>query len=72
MIWAAIVAVCFAIAVASVWLTKPGGRMWKWKDTGYGDKLPSKQEWRQTQIHYTVLLVFLGIVFTVVTFISVK
>lgn len=70
MIWAAIVVVCFAIAIASVWLTKPGGRVWKWNDTGYGDKPPGKQEWRQTQIRYTELLVFLGVVFAVVTFIS--
>lgn len=72
MIWAVIVAVCFAIAIASVWLTKPGSRTWKWIDTGYGDKLPCKKEWHQTQTRYTVLLVFLGVVFSVVTFISVK
>lgn len=55
------VAVVFLVAIASVWIVKPGSRLWKLQYNGYDDKHPpSKSEWRSAQRRYTVLLVFLG------------
>lgn len=67
MVGAVIVAVAFALAIASVWLTKPGSKLWKMRDTGYGDKLPSEAEWRGTQIRCTIVLAFLGAIFFVLS-----
>ena len=67
------VAVAFALAIISVWIVKPGSKLWRLNDTGY-DKShpPSEKEWRKSQTRYTILLFFLGILFTCVTWISLS
>lgn len=65
------VAVCFVVAIVSVWLSKPFSKFRFGHYTGYDEKNPpAPGEWRSVQIRYTVLLVFLGVVFTVITGIS--
>jgi NADH:ubiquinone oxidoreductase subunit 3 (subunit A) len=67
------VAVAFALAIISVWVVKPGSKLWRLKDTGYDkNRPPSEKEWRKSQIHYTILLVFLGILFISLTWISLS
>ena len=64
----AIVAIAFVIAIISVWLSKPINRGLFFHDTGYDEKHPpTPEEWRSIQLKYTLLLVFLGILFTTVT-----
>lgn len=66
-----IVVVVFGVAVGSIWATKPGGRLWGFKDTGYDPKRPpSPAEWRSTQVRYTVLALFLGALFTAVALVA--
>lgn len=67
----AIVAIAFVVAIVSVWLSKPINKGLFFHDTGYDEKHPpTPEEWRKTQVRYTLLLVFLGIFFTIVTGIS--
>lgn len=67
------VAVAFSLAIISVWVVKPGSKLWRLNDTGYDkSRPPSEKEWRKSQIRYTVLLVFLGVLFTFVTWISLS
>ena len=69
----AVVAAAFALSVVSVWVVKPGSKLWKIRDTGYDkNHPPSEEEWRSSQIGYTVLLVFLGILFTSITWINLS
>lgn len=67
----AIIAIAFVVAIVSVWLSKPINKGLFFHDTGYDEKHPpTPGEWRKTQFRYTLLLVFLGILFTIVTGIS--
>lgn len=67
------VAIAFILSIVSVWVVKPGSKLWKMRDNGYDDKHPpSKKEWRSIQYGYTALLVFLGILFTALTCISLR
>lgn len=67
------VAVAFVLAIISVWAVKPGSKVWRLKDTGYDkNRPPSEKEWRKSQICYTILLVFLDVLFTFVTWISLS
>lgn len=69
----AAVALAFALSIISVWVIKPGSKLWKMRDTGYDkDRPPSKKEWRSVQIGYTMLLVFLGALFTVLARLSLS
>lgn len=62
------VAVAFALAIISVWVVKPGSKLWRLNDTGYDkNPPPSEKEWLKSQIRYTILLIFLGILSTVIT-----
>jgi len=62
-----IVVAAFGFAVGSIWATKPGERLWAFKDTGYDPRRPpSPAEWRSTQVRYAVLALFLGALFTAV------
>lgn len=72
--WApAIVAIAFVVAIVSVWLSKPINKGFLLHDTGYDEKhSPTPEEWRWTQVRYTLLLVFLGTLFTIVVWISIK
>lgn len=64
----AIVAGAFVVAIVSVWLSKPINKGFLFHDTGYDEKHPpTAEEWRSMQLKYTLLLVFLGILFTIVT-----
>lgn len=67
------VAVAFALAIISVWVAKPGSKLWRLNDTGYDkNRPPSKKEWLKSKIRYTILLIFLGILSVVVTCISLS
>ena len=67
------VAVAFALAIISIWVVKPGSKLWMMNDTGYDkSRPPSEKDWRSSQIRYTVLLVFLGTLFTFITWISIS
>lgn len=69
----AIVAIAFVVAIVSVWLSKPINKGSLFHDTGYDEKhSPTPEEWRRTQAGYTLLLVFLGTLFTIVVWISIK
>ena len=62
------VALAFLIAIVSVWVSKSIGRF---RDTGYDEKhLPTQKEWRNVRIGYTIVLVFLGTVFVLLTMLS--
>lgn len=68
-----VVALAFMLPIASVWVVKPGSKLWRMRDTGYDkNRPPSKTEWRTAQIGYTVLLVFLGGLFTILAWISLS
>lgn len=71
--WApAIVAAAFGVAIVSVWLSKPTSKGLFFHDTGYNEKHPpAPEEWRKTKVRYTFLLVFLGALFTVTTWLSI-
>lgn len=65
------VTVAFALAIVSVWVVKPGSKLWRLNDTGYDkNRPPSEKEWRRSQVRYTILLVFLGILFTFIAWLS--
>lgn len=65
------VAAAFCVAIASVWLSKPIGKGPFFHDTGYDEKHPPKSgEWRNVRLRYTVLLVFLGTLFTIIAWIG--
>ena len=63
------VALAFLIAIVSVWVSKPISRF---RDTGYDENhLPTKNEWRNVRIGYTIELSFLGILFTILAALNV-
>ncbi len=67
------IAIAFMLSIISVWVVKPGSKLWKMRDTGYDkNRPPCEKEWRNVQIGYTVLLVFLDILFTSLTWISLS
>lgn len=67
------VAAAFVLSIISVWAVKPGSRFWRMRDTGYDkNHPPGEKEWRKSQIGYTILLVFLGALFTLITWISLS
>lgn len=67
----AIIAVAFVVAIVSVWLSNPINKGFLFHDTGYDEKHPpTPEEWRGTQVKYTVLIAFLGTLFTIVTWVS--
>lgn len=69
----ALVAVAFIVAIVSVWLAKPINKGILFHDTGYDEKHPpTPQEWRKTQARYSVLLVFLGALFTLLAWLCVR
>ena len=64
----AIVAVAFLVAIISVWVIRPGSKLWSLQYNGYDKKdPPTKREWRSARLRYSTLLLFLGILFTSVT-----
>lgn len=68
-----LVAVAFLAAIVAVWLSKPIPRGRLFHDTGYDEKnLPSPKEWRGTQLKYTVLLIFLGALFALLTWMGTR
>lgn len=65
------VAAAFCVAIASIWLSKPINRRLFFHDTGYDERHPpTPREWRNKQLKYTGLLIFLGTLFTIVVWIS--
>lgn len=69
----AIVAGAFVVAIVSVWLSKPINKGFLFQDTGYDEKHPpTPKEWRSMRLKYTMLLVFLGILFTSVAWMSIN
>jgi len=69
----AFVAIAFGIAIASVWVSKPIGKGPFFHDTGYDEEHPpTPEEWRKTKARYTFVLVFLGVLFTVTTWLSLR
>lgn len=65
--------VALAFAIVSVWLSKPVNKGPLFHDTGYDEKYPpSPQEWRNVRIGYTALLVFLGTLFTFLTWMCMR
>lgn len=70
---AAFVALAFICAIVSVWFSKPINKGILFHDTGYDEKHPpTSQEWRKTQVRYTALLLFLGILFTFLAWICMQ
>ncbi len=68
-----LVAVAFLVAIEAVWLSKPVPRGKLFHDTGYDEKNPpSPKEWRAAQLKYTALLIFLGALFTVLTWMGAR
>ncbi len=68
-----IVAAAFCVAVVSVWVSKPINNRGIFHDTGYDESNPpTPKEWRSARVRYTVLLVFLGVLFTVGTYLSLS
>lgn len=68
-----VVAIAFAISIVFVWVVKPGSKLWRMNDAGYDkDRPPSQRKWHSSQIGYTILLVFLGSLCTVLAWISLN
>lgn len=67
------VAIAFLAAIVSVWLSKPIPRGKLFHDTGYDEKNPpSPKEWRAAQFKYTALLIFLGVLFALLTWTATR
>ena len=67
-----LVAAAFLVAIV-VWLSKPIPKGKLFHDTGYNEKNPpSPKEWRAAQLKYTALLIFLGALFTLLTWMGTR
>lgn len=68
-----LVVVAFLAAIVSVRFSKPIPRGKLFHDTGYDEKNPpSPKEWRAAQLKYTVLLIFLGVLFALLTWAATR
>lgn len=68
-----LVMAAFCVAIVSIWMSKPINKGGIFHDAGYDEKHPpSPEEWRGVKVKYTILLVFLGAMFTVLAFLSLS